>query len=367
MEDIVLVTGEAVRYDYVDRMDFLSSLDPFLGVPAGHFTRPSLAGLHSCSYLGAIETEPPSPTMAEVLDQHGYTCIGLTTNPQAYAGFNFGAGFSVYENFVEPGTRGSKLREFLARFEVVQRVYQRLYPIHERRSDRPSDREVVEMAIDEWREASSPRFLWIHLMDSHRPYGLGADAVSPALNRKAKFSPGKVTDEEREEIRSKYETAVRQVDQNTEYLLDELDSDPVFAFAGDHGELLGEHAVYFHPPHEKRADDEIVQVPMLFEGIDVDADRGSLIDVGPTLVASQGIDPPPEWQGNDLRTTPSTSTLTIVPWQDSADVLWQDGDSKIRMNGCDVSFESLERSGRQSSPDISEDVKDRLRDFGYVD
>lgn len=367
MNDVVLITGEAARYDYVDRMDHVASLDVIRGFSAGHYTRPSLSGLHSCSYVGAIQTKPQSPTLAEAFEAAGYTCIGMTTNPQAYGGFNFDAGYADYRNFADPGTKGSTIREFLARFTIVQRLYQRFYPFRKRRQERPSDAEVVDMAVEAWNDAEGPRFLWIHMMDSHRPYGLGGEAISPELSRKAKFSPEKVTESEQAEVREKYAAALERVDDNVARLREAVDGDPIFAFAGDHGELLGEHDVFFHPPHEKHVHDEITNVPMAFDGVDVTASQGSLIDLGPTLLGAVGLDAPAEWQGNDLRETETRTPLTIVPWQQSADVLWQDADSKIRMSGCSVTFETPEARGRQEELDTDGEVAERLRDFGYLE
>ena len=81
MDDIVLVTADSVRYDYADEMSFVSSRDVFPGISAAHYTRPSLAALHSSSYLAAAKTQPVGTTLAEALSEAGYTCIGLAPTP----------------------------------------------------------------------------------------------------------------------------------------------------------------------------------------------------------------------------------------------------------------------------------------------
>lgn len=367
MRDIVLITGEAARYDYVDDLDFLSSFSVSEGIAAGHYTRPSLSSIHSGSYLGAVQTKPVNPTLGEVLADAGYNCIGLTTNPQADESFGFDAGYQLYDNYTDAGTRGSWPREFLARFSVVQYIYQRLFSLHSRRENRPSDREIIDRAIGAFNEMDSPRFLWIHLMESHRPYGLGDDGISPELNRKAKFSPGKITDQKQVEIRSAYQNALDRVDRNIEHLLDSVDSDPLFAFSGDHGELLGENGAYFHPPHEKRTDDELLRVPVVLDGIDVVSDTVSLIDIAPTLVSAVGIDPPSIWQGRNVAEETRQSALTIIPWQNDADVLWHEGDHRIHGFGGSVKFDTGDEQGERTELEKSGEVEQRLRDFGYLE
>ncbi|MDY6789141.1 MAG: sulfatase-like hydrolase/transferase [Candidatus Nanohaloarchaea archaeon] len=367
MEDIVLITGEAARYDYLDSMEFISSFEAIKCITAGHYTRPCLSAIHSSTYEAAVNTRPVRPTLAEILDRNGYTCIGLTTNPQADGSFGFDRGFEFYDNFTEAGSRGSKLREYLSQFKIVQKVYQWMFSWHKRRYERPSDSEVVDKAVKKFNEAESPRFLWIHMMESHRPYGEGEKGISPELNRKAKFHPGRITEEERKEIEEAYSNSLSRVDSLVEDLLDRIDSDPIFAFLGDHGELLGDHGFYFHPPHERVMEDEITQVPLVFRDLDIDSEVVSQIDVASTLVSAAGLDLPDSWQGRDLTEEERQEFLTFAPRYGTAHALWQDSESRIFMRDGEVVFE---RKGDKSSVedvDKSERVKKRLRDFGYIE
>ena len=367
MDDIVIITGEAARFDYREEMDYISSLDPIKGTSAGHYTRPSLSSIHSSSYAGVIQTKPVSPTLAEVLEQAGYTCIGMTTNPQAQPDFGFDAGYEFYDNFVSPGMRGSRLREFLGRFTIAQYAYQRLFPRHKRRENKPSDKKMVEMAIEKFNEADSPRFLWLHIMESHRPYGLGEEGISPRLNRKAKFRPHKITDAEREEIRTAYADALGRVDGLISDLLKEIDSNPIFAFSGDHGELLGEHGTFFHPPHEQLLHKELIEVPVAFDGIETETDHVSLIDIGPTILSEVGIETPTEWHGIDAQTERRDEFITWAPWLDNTDMLWQTDGCEIHLTGAEAEFETSGQAGTVEDVEMSEDVKQRLRDFGYME
>jgi hypothetical protein len=92
MRDVVLVTADSVRHDFTDSMPFVDSLDPILGITAGHYTRPSLGGLHSARLTGAIRSKAVSPTIAEVFQDAGYTCLGVAATAQADPAFDFDAG-----------------------------------------------------------------------------------------------------------------------------------------------------------------------------------------------------------------------------------------------------------------------------------
>lgn len=367
MDDIVLVTAESVRYDHVDAMEYVSSFDVSLGITGAHYTRPSLASVHSSSVRAAIQTRVVEPTLAETLRAAGYTCIGLSTSPQADERFGFDVGFDTYDNYVEPTARGSILERIAFDYDLVGRAFNRLFPRHERRADVPTDRDVLARAVEAFDDAPAPRFLWVHMMESHRPYGRDARAISPALDRKAKYSPERLTDAEAAEIRSRYRDALARVDRWIEGLLDDLDSDPTFAFAGDHGEGFGEHGYYFHPPQLRRVDDELVQVPVVVDGVDVPGRRLSLLDLAPTLVSTAGIEVPAAWDGNDVSTGETDHAVTVAPWRDRATVAWQDFERKLVAADAEVTLDVAGERVSTERTEVDDEMRRHLRDLGYVD
>jgi hypothetical protein len=195
MDDVVLVTADSIRHDYASEMSFVSSKGVFPGITAAHYTRPSLAAIHSSSYLAAAKTQPVGTTLAEALSKAGYTCIGLAPTPQMDPAFGFGAGFDQYESFYEGDgnaleQRTSGLREYLGQFDTVRRIYRQFNPMGAVLDEIPDDEELIDEAIERFNEAEPPRFLWVHLMESHRPYGTGDEAVPVSLDRKAETLGG---------------------------------------------------------------------------------------------------------------------------------------------------------------------------------
>ena len=368
MEDIVFVTADSVRYDHMDAMENLSSaFDIHKGMTAAHYTRPSLASIHSSTFKSVLSGQVENPTLAQQLSAAGYTCLGLSPNPNTDATFGFGDGFDRYDSFLEPGNRGTSLRQYLARFDMLRKVYYKFYPPQAKSEDRPRDREVIEQAINWFNDAESPRFLWIHLMETHRPYGAGEDAVSKKLDQKAFFKPQKLTDTERSEIKNKYRNSLARADENIQHLLENIDSSPKFVFTADHGEGFGDEGYYFHQPQRRRVDDCLVKVPVIFDGFSIDTESLSLLDLAPTITAGAGGDIPKAWLGNNLLETDTEYTITIAPWNNQATVLWQDFEHRLVSRDADVVFDA---AGSQTTvseeTDVPEDIKEQMRDLGYV-
>jgi arylsulfatase A-like enzyme len=380
MRDVVLVTADSVRFDYADGMEFVSSLDPILGIAAGHYTRPSLGGLHSARLAGSIQSKAVSPTIAEVLDAAGYTCLGVAATAQADPAFDFDAGFDAYENFMDGGgnaveNRRSSLREYLGQFEVVRAVYHRFFPMEAVLSGLPPDDDVIDHAIETFNDAEGPRFLWVHLMESHRPYGRGDDALPVEIDRKAEASgrdsilpDPELTDAEHEELVETYRRSLSRTDGRIERLHEEIDAeDPLFVVTSDHGDELGEEGYYYHQGYRRRVPDPIVQVPLAIEGIDVAAERASLLDVGPTIAGALGVDAPAEWRGSDLRESGTDTAVTVAPWHEEATVALRDGDSTLVAADADVSLTEGDAETTVGRADVDESVEQRLQELGYTD
>lgn len=367
MRDIVLVTADSIRYDFVEAMDFVSSLSVRPARTVAHYTRPSLAGLLSSQYQAAVKSAVVGPTVPEVLSERGYTCLGVAPSPQLDEVFDFDRGFDEYENFADAGSRESKYREFLAQFDLLRKIYHRFFPPHAKMSDLPTDEAVVDLAVEQFNAAASPRFLWVHLMGSHRPYGRGDDAVPKALDRKALFSASSLSQTEQDTIETNYRNALSRVDSTVERLYTELDGEVTLLFTSDHGDEFGEEGYYFHQPQRMRTAEALTTVPVGSTGIDFPDGQMSLLDLGPLVADVAGVKPAEAWDGIDIREENRSHTITIAPWHDSASVRFSDAERTIVSRNGRV---SLLEDGRESTverDDRTEEVEDRLRDLGYVE
>ena len=380
MQDVVLVTADSVRRDFVDSMPFVSARDVLTGVTAGHYTRPSLAALQSSKLRAAVQSKVIGPTLAEAFGDAGYATLGLVPSAQADPTFDFDRGFDRYDNYMSGGgnaveNRRSGLREYLGSFDLVRQVYRRVYPMEANMDDLPDDEEVVSEAIERFNAAEGPRFLWVHLMGTHRPYGTGSEAIPSGLDRKAEAAGGRhwfgsstVTDEEREVIVGKYRNALGRADSQISRLVEGIEADdPVFAFAADHGDEFGEEGYYYHQGYRRRVADPIVEVPVVFDGIDVDAEWCSLLDVAPTLASAMGAAVPDDWDGTDLATGRTDHAITVAPWHDRATVAWRTRERKLVASDADVSYAEGGEAVGVESADVSAEVEKQLQDLGYTD
>lgn len=377
MEDIILVTSDSVRYDYLDEMENMSSLKTSKATTAAHYTRPSLSALISSSYKSTINTTPSDPSLAKVLQQNGYTTIGMAGGPQTNEKFGFGCGFDYYENYVNVkdnaiSNRTSKIREYLGKFNTVRAVYRLYSPMGSVLENIPSSEEIIDDAIEKFNQADSPRFLWVHLMDTHRPYGRGEKGVSDKLDRKSELArPNSklisgLTTEEREKIISEYRRSLNETDKEIERLRKEVGSDTVFIFTSDHGEEFGEEGYYYHQGYRKRIPNSITEVPLSYKNINFPSKgKISLLDIAPTILGNQGIKKPSSWDGIDLNRDKRSELITIATWDEESNV-------KIRCQESELLFKNTHPKVSESGENVEikteadDEIKEQLRKLGYT-
>ncbi|GAB3690289.1 sulfatase-like hydrolase/transferase [Salinarchaeum chitinilyticum] len=376
MRDVILVSADSVRHDFLDAMPYVSAnLDNHEAITGAHYTRPSLASLLTSNYQGAVESRVVEPSVAEAFSDAGYTTIGLSSSPHTDARFGFDSGFDVYHHFSEAGNRGNPIRQFASQFDLIRKVYHRFKPPHAKLSNRLPDDELIDESIEAFNAEDGPRFMWLHMMGTHRPYGLGDDAVPKDVDRKALFKPEKLTDAERETIEAKYRATLERADAEIERLVESVDSeDPLVVFTSDHGDEFGEEGVWFHQPQRGRVADALITVPAATNDLELAGPLSSL-DIAPSILADQaGPDAvPPEWHGKDVRPEaaggqgPRNHALTVAPWHGSATLAWQDFETKIVAKDADVALSRDGETVEAERSDVDEDLKQQMRDLGYVE
>lgn len=360
MTDVILVTVECARW--ASRPAF-GALDGTLtrGVAPGHYTRPSLAGLHGGRWRAVCAARCDGPTLAEAFGRAGYDTAAVSYSPQTTDACGFGRGFDM-TRFLDlrggPLTRGSAWRERLASVGVVRRLKRRLHDKHATFTSIPRDDMVVSHAATELtRDRDNPLFLWVHLMGSHRPYGWGAGALPEADSlAAANAGPGSpVSDETAQAVRDAYHRALKRTVGHLTALSDAAGDDAVLVAAGDHGEELGEAGYWFHGPWRRRVPNTITDVPVYSRGLPL-PDGVSLLDLPAHLCDRVAIDTPNAWNARRHR----EHELTIAPWNGRATL-------RYRADGADVTFrdgdlpaitESWETGGRA--------VREQLDALGYM-
>ncbi|MBE0530453.1 MAG: sulfatase [Rhodospirillales bacterium] len=160
--------------------------------------------------------------------------------------------------------------------------------------------------------------LQVEYYDPHEPFiaparfreGLATEYDGPILDW-PRYRRVCESDDEVAEIRANYLASVRMVDHYLGKLLDTMDrldmwKDTAIVLTADHGFLLGEHDWW--GKNRMPCFDEICRIPMMFYHPDFAGQGGTrrqaltqTVDVMPTLLALNGVAPPPDVQGHDLR------------------------------------------------------------------
>jgi len=301
MEDIVLITNDSWRRDTLERMANLNhvaeSFNTLDAVCQGASTKSALPPIISSSYWKENEgTRAKEPTsLPAFLADNGYsTGAFIGTNPFASqwkddfdAFWNGGSG--NYNKYTRKVSRGIDLALL--------------------RKETPA-KEVYKHAKKWYNSCSGPRFMWIHLMDSHEPYYPGLQrgmsnglikTYKSLLENRTKFDEGKFfTDsfspDVVDQLERLYRECVQNVDDVLPLFLELVDDRATVILTGDHGEEF-DHGYMKH----QRLYDECVVVPCLVRWtLDGTFDFNKEIfhiDIAPTLARGLGLQVPDEWQG----------------------------------------------------------------------
>jgi arylsulfatase A-like enzyme len=311
--NILLVVLDSLRRDHLPLYGYPRATTPHLerlasrlavyeqAVADGAWTPPSVASLFTglCGPEHEAEascTLPPGPpTLAEGLARAGYHAAGFTTNPVTCAAAGFARGFSHYASFRWGGGRGRALRGISKPLNLVDK----------------GGATATTALLDHLRACPRPFFGFLHLNETHSPYG----AVHPYTRRF--LSPGtslpralltaqrahrayrfatRAREADYAVLRDLYDGQIAYVDALVQRLWEGLEAAgelgrTVVAVTSDHGELFGEHGLL---GHTFGVQEGLVRIPLLLHAPGVlkpgQRMRGQvqLRDLGASLAALGG-------------------------------------------------------------------------------
>ncbi len=195
-------------------------------------------------------------TLPEVFQQSGYKTYGISSNINIDRYLGFGRGFDQFECLIN------------------------------------FDAAAIREALEPWEEEirDGPSFLYLHFMEPHVPY----EAHDPWYEEQA----GRIDD-----LRSRYDSEIRFLDQHLETLHDRLDWDhnTLLVVLSDHGEEFMERG---EVGHHFSLYVELTRILMMVHAPGLEhrflETNTSIIDVFPTLTALAGLDDPNPRSGLDL-------------------------------------------------------------------
>ncbi len=292
--NLVFITIDTLRADHLGCYGYRQIKTPNIDALAGESTRfehaftpvPVTLPAHTAIFTGtypmrsgmhdfaANKLSPDQPTLASVLQQHGYATGAVIGSAVLDSRFGLNRGFDFYYDHFD----FSRLDE--ANLDAMER---------------PGD-QVTNVALD-WlgKRGSKPFFLWVHLYDPHYPY----HPPEPfAAEYKNKPYDGEIA------------FADAQVGRLTAYLKSNgLYRNTMVVLTGDHGESLGEHGEQTHGFFIYNA---TLHVPVIVHvpgqgAAKTSSEPVSLVDLMPTVLHAMNLESPADVQGNNMVGTGSPS------------------------------------------------------------
>lgn len=254
------------------------------------------------SLAGRVET------LAERLEEEGYATAAFVSSFAVDSRTGLDQGFQAYDDDFFPVVRGlSGIRLASLGLRALMRFGD---PLKFRSLLEREGEETLGRAVGWLRDhGQRPFFMWVHLFEPHAPYETHGAAGSPAVDHRAILAsePSTYSPELVAQLRALYAEEVVHTDALVGDFVDQVrevvDRPMTIIFTADHGEMLGEHDVYFN---HHGLFDETVRVPLIIaphKGRPLHTRvkaQVRLMDLSNTVLALLGIDQNDNIESGDL-------------------------------------------------------------------
>lgn len=322
--NVVLIVLDTVRQDHMSLNGYERETTPCLdrlaatsvvfdrAIAPCSWTLPSHASFFTGRYPNELHAdwltplEPGPPTVAEILDAHGYVTGGFVGN-LGYCQRETGLarGFLHYEDYhIEPAVFGYSSA-------VGQRLMYRFVG-HDLNELIRNDAEVVTTGFVDWAAGvgGRPFFAFLNYYDAHAYY-------LPPPEYEGRFGPSsphlrawygwRHDPAERQGFINAYDACIAAIDDQIQRLVDTLEArgqfdNTVIIVTSDHGELFWEHGLTEHGQCLYRP---LLDMPLLIrdprrpQGQRI-AEAVSLRDLGATILDLTGVEPSTPFPGHSL-------------------------------------------------------------------
>jgi arylsulfatase A-like enzyme len=252
--------------------------------------------------LNGLALPAAFPLVSEVLRADGYATAAFVSGFVLEGELGFARGFDVYDDDFD-GTGAWRDTAPGALLAMARRRAR--HDLLERRGDRTVDAALAWLA----RPRDRPFFLWVHLFDPHGPYappppwderyyaGDPRDPGHHSMEQVSGVAPylrsslEGITDAAW--VQAQYEGEISFADQQAGRIVDAIPSDTLVVVAGDHGESLGEHGVWFNHGDDVYGESTRVPLAMRWPGHvsagTIVATPVELTDVAATILDLVGV------------------------------------------------------------------------------
>lgn len=321
--NVVLVVVDTLRADYLGAYGDPRGLSPNIDAVAeegavweafgqSSWTKPSVATILTSLYAsshGAMSKPsvlPDVTTLADALQEHGYTTAGFVSNINLAPSFNFQQGFDEYTYYAPDYLFGAEESSSkLVIYSILRVVNFKLFKDRYVNQYYQDSRTVNGDALP-WieRHKDDRFFTLLHYMDPHDPY-FTHPYDGKGIARVENQNPPA---EQAAEMKELYAGEIQYMDESFGHLVQTLKDNGIYKntlliLTADHGEEFQEHGGWWHGT---TLYNEQIAVPLVtkFPAGTYISGRPSgiarLLDVSPTILAATGASVPDEWQGADL-------------------------------------------------------------------
>ncbi|MCD6448108.1 MAG: sulfatase [Thermoplasmata archaeon] len=401
MKNVVLITVDCLRADHMGCYGYHRKTTPFIDSIAerslffenafanGPNTRHSVPSFLTSTYPLLFLDEAKAgrfhegrKSMAELLKEHGYSTAAIHSNPYISKFYGYDRGFDYFNDFllgqVEDEIERSKISKILHEAaKGIKAVFMHKLP-HE-------DGERINEEAIKWLEnANEPFFLWLHYMDVHMPYVPPNRFLEELGLRKyshiRKIWMGKKIDdvEMREKIRDEevpdyinlYDGCIRYTDWVLQSLIRKIEKnfpETLFVITADHGEEFREHGGL---GHEEKLYDELLHIPLIFYGKDVESSRMekpvSLLNIVPTIFHFLGLQRNEWMQGKNVFEV-TEEYIIAEAWKGERITAYRDSEWKLIISGDKKELYNLRDDPKeQQNLYEREEHKEKCREFEKI-
>ncbi len=376
--NIVIIGSDSIRADHCGCYGYERETTPFLSsmIDRGvRFENPIVSGLATPnSFMGLFTGEHSTVeahlilpeewrkalnrkrTLAHVLAENEYNTYGFNTNALLSRYYGFNVGFQHYYDGLWTVSGEHKWWWKAKKFLVLPFLKRIGLAGHAINLKNLLKADIGYSRTEDWigevlnTKLEEPYLLWVFLVDTHHPYvppleyakwgetgtrrmiwlnykmrRQGHGEVAAEGNKWAmaqqKFEPI-LSPEERDAIINGYDAEILHVDAIVKQLWEHLkDTDPVFVFHSDHGDGLGEHGFYGHPPEHY---EYLIRVPLVIYNsgrTGVIEDPVSFLGIANTICEIAGVDPEfaqPSLFNNSAYTPPIVSNKLNIGFRVTA-------------------------------------------------
>jgi arylsulfatase len=318
---VILILVDTLRADHLGAYGYEKVVSPYIDAFARNatiyenaivqapLTIPSVLQIMTSKYLQDEQISDQDPTLAEILQQHGYETAAVVENANFEHDRRAHGLLRGFDVFYRNGV--------LDRKELRQQHW---------KTDTAAD-SITAQAIRYLRRRvpDRPLFLWLHYFDPHDPYmppfaddmeslsvetksGITGDIRSSPLRQRQNASGFHLPEEDRQHLIRLYDAEIRYVDQSIGELLSFLEGNGSFdesmiVLSSDHGESFGEHGMWMHG---SSLYDSEIHVPLIvkFPGQRVGKrvkEPAQALDILPTILDVAAIESDRPMNGTSLR------------------------------------------------------------------